>query len=183
MKSLRILASVGLVSGVLVMTSGALATGATGATGASASTVKTCTSALLSVSLGTSEGAAGTIYYPVVFTNRGAACAIWGVPAVQPVVGGASHSRIDVGPRARNDSLGQMPVRHVLAAHHQVSAGMGVAESGNYPVGLCEPENAGAIVVSLGTFLPPTNLTLKISVCTKVSSVSTRLIVSGNTGA
>lgn len=177
MRSLRILASAGLVAGTLVLAGGSLTSGA------SAATVTTCSPAHLTVSVGTSEGAAGTIYYPVVFTNRGAACAIWGVPAVQPVVGGTAHSRVDVGPRARNDSLGQMPVRHVLAARHQVSAGIGVTESGNYPVGMCEPKNAGAIVVSLGTFLPPTSLTLKISVCTKLSSVSTRLIVNGNTGA
>ncbi len=177
MKSLRILMSAGLVSSAFVLASESLSLSA------SATTIKNCASRQITTSLGAPQGTAGTIYYPIVFTNHGATCAIWGVPAVQPVVGGASHSRVHVGPSARNNSMGQMPVRHVLAPRHQVSAALGVTESGNYSPSTCGPKNAGAIVVSLGTFVPSTSLTLKISVCTKLSSVSTRLIVNGNSGA
>jgi hypothetical protein len=38
-------------------------------------------------------------------------------------------------------------------------------------------------LVSLGSFVPHAYLTLKISVCTKLAIVSTRLIVAGDTGA
>ena len=43
--------------------------------------VHSCTPSAMGVSRGTSQGAAGTIYYPLVFTNHGPACAIWGVPS------------------------------------------------------------------------------------------------------
>jgi hypothetical protein len=176
MKTFRILASAGLLASGLVIASGL-------ATSASASTVKNCTPGHLKTSIGTPEGTAGTIYYPIVFTNEGPACAIWGVPAVQTVRGGAAHSHLKVGPLARNNSIGEMPVRHVIATGHEVSAGLGVGETGNYTPSTCGPKNAGAIVVSLGSFVPHSYLTLKISVCTKLASVSTRLIVAGATGA
>ena len=150
---------------------------------ASAATVKNCVPAHLKVTLGASQGAAGTIYYPLVFTNTStASCAIWGVPAVQPVVGGASHSRVHVGPAAHNNSMGEMPVRHVVAAGQSVSAGFGVTESGNYSKSTCGPKMAGAIVVSMGTFVAHAYVPLKISVCSKISSTSTKLIVAGKSG-
>ncbi len=176
MKVLRILLSSGLLAGGLAVM------GSTGGL-AGAATVPNCAPTQLRVSLGQSEGAAGTIYYPIVFTNHGGTCAIWGVPAVQPVRGGATHSRVPVGPAARNNSIGEMPVRHVLPTGRSVSDGLGVAESANYPARDCVAKWAGAIIVRLGTFVPGTELPLKISVCTKVASVSTRLIVSGATGA
>lgn len=176
MKVLRLLLSSGLLA------AGLLATGSTGSVSWGA-TVPECAPTQLRVSMGQSEGAAGTIYYPIEITNHGRTCAIWGVPAVQAVRGGATHSHVPVGPAARNVSIGAMPVRHVLPTGHRVSDGLGVAETGNYPARDCVARMAGAIVVRLGTFVAGTELPLKISVCTKVASVSTRLIVTGNTGA
>jgi hypothetical protein len=176
MKTLRILASSGLLASGLVIASGLV-------TSASATTVKNCTPAHLTTSIGTPEGTAGTIYYPIVFRNEGPACAIWGVPAVQPVLGGSARSHVKVGPLARNNSMGKMPVRHIIATGHEVSTGLGVGETGNYSPSTCGPKNAGAILVGLGSFVPHAYLTLKISVCTKLAIVSTRLIVTGTTGA
>lgn len=148
--------------------------------GASATTTTpSCAPAQMSVSLGHASGAAGTIYYPLVFTNHAGACAIWGVPAIQPV----GDARRPVGPRARNASIGEMPARHVLAHGRAVSVGFGVSETGNYSRASCAPRLARGVVVSLAPFVKPTYVALVISVCTRVASTSTRLLTPGVTGA
>jgi Protein of unknown function (DUF4232) len=177
MKSLRLLTSAGLVTGALVVSSGAIGTVA------SATTVKNCVASQLKVSLGMAQGTAGTFYYPVVFTNEGSTCAIFGVPAVQPVIGGSTHSTTPVGPVARNVSMGQMPALHVVTRGHSVSAAIGVVDSGNYPSATCRAKTARAIVISLGNFVNRRYLPVTISVCTKRSSVTTRLVVAGTNGA
>lgn len=171
----RILAGATMMAGALVFSSGSLAAGAS--TG-----VPNCTSAHLRVTLGTSQGAAGTIYVPVIITNTGRACQIWGVPAVQPVVASAAHRFTPVAPRARNTSIGQMPARHVVARGGAVSDAVGVTETGNYPSSACHARNATGIVVSLGGFVKRVYVPLKISVCTRQASTTTRLIVPGKAG-
>jgi hypothetical protein len=177
MKSLRLLASATLLATGVVAAAGAVG----GA--AAAATVKECTPSHVTVSLGTSQGTAGTIIYPIIFTNTGSsACAIWGVPAVQPVVGGAHHSRQHVGPAAHNNSIGEMPVRHTVKPGKSVSAAYGVAESGNYTASTCGAKTARAIVVSMGDVVHHAYVPLTISVCTKLASTHTQLIVAGTTG-
>jgi hypothetical protein len=177
MKPLRIFAAATLLSGV-VWSSGLVLNAAQGAT------VRNCAPAHLRVSLGAPRGAAGTIFYPIVFTNVGStACAIWGVPAVQPVIGGTHRSGAPVGPPAHNNSMGEMPVRHVVKPTKTVSAAYGVTASANFTKSACVPRVAGAIVVSMGNFVPRDYLRLRISVCTKLASTHTQLIVAGSTGA
>ena len=148
--------------------------------GASATTTTpSCVPAQMSVSLGHVSGAAGTIYYPLVFTNHGAECAIWGVASLQPV----GDARRPVGPRARNASMGEMPARHVVAHGRAVSVGFGVSETGNYSRAACAPRVARGVVVSLAPFVKPTFVPLVISVCTRLASTSTRLLAPGTTGA
>ncbi len=166
-----------------------LATGVVAASGAvaasaSAASAPSCVASHLKVSVGTAQGAAGTIWYPIVFTNTGpSACSIWGVPAVQPVAGGASHSTLHMGPAAHNNSTGEMPVRHEVAPGRSVSAGFGVTETGNYTSSACVARNAGGVVVTLGGFVSNHYLALRISVCTKTASTHTQLLVAGTTGA
>lgn len=178
MRSLRILVSAGLLTGGLAGVSAALGASA----GATLGTLN-CTPAHLRVSIASPQGAAGTIYYPIVFTDIGAACSVWGVPRVQPVLGGPSRSHLSVGPAARNLSMGEMPVRRVLQTGQSVSDAFGVTESGNYSASTCRAKSAGGVVISLATFVHPTYVALKISVCTKIVSTTTRLIVRGTTGA
>ena len=176
MKSLSILTSAVLVAGGIVAGSSAFVAAS------EAVTVKNCVPAQLTVTLGHPQGAAGTSYYPLVFTNTKATCALWGVPLIQPVVGGALRSRVKVGPASRNSSMGMMPVRHLLAMGHSVSSAFGVSETGNYPANTCGARNAGAIVATLGSFVTPSYVPVKISVCTKRASTSSRLIVAGTSG-
>ena len=139
-----------------------------------------CQPAQLRVSIGRADGAAGTIYHPIVFTDLGGDCWIWGVPRVQPVVGRAHHP---LGPTAANASIGQLPARHLLRRGAAVSDGFGVAETGNYPLSRCRARNASGVVVSLEPFVRPTYLALRISVCTLRASTHTQLLVAGRTGA
>ncbi len=139
-----------------------------------------CEPSQLRVSVARPQGTAGTIYYPIVFTNRGGACWIWGVPGIQPVVGAKRHP---LGPPATNESVGKMPARHLLGHGAAVSVGYGVAESGNYPAATCRARNASGVLVTLAPFIRPTYLALRISVCTRLSSTHTQLLVAGRTGA
>ena len=120
-----VVAALAFLSGVVVGGAGAAA---------SAATPPKCAPAQMAVSLGQSNGAAGTIYYPIIFTNTGQTCRIWGVPHIQPVAG-ARHSPI--GPAASNGSMGQMPAIHTLAKGRSVSVGYGVVETGNYTPSTC----------------------------------------------
>lgn len=158
----------------------ALATGpvALGAGPAAASAVPTCRPSQVRVTTGVAEGAAGTIYVPLVFTNRGAACALWGVPSVQAVT--STHHL--VGPPARNDSIGQLAVRHVVAHGQSVASAYGVAETGNYPPSLCHARRAWGVRVRLGPFAGPTYVRLGESVCTSRASTHVQLVVPGRTG-
>jgi len=59
-------------------------------TTSSASPGTRCTSAHLAVTLGPTDGAAGSVYQPIVFTNKGSgSCTLAGHPGVSFVAGGA----------------------------------------------------------------------------------------------
>ncbi|MDH2903499.1 MAG: hypothetical protein PXZ08_06055 [Actinomycetota bacterium] len=177
MTSLRFFTSAGLLASTLAF--GACAPGSP----AASAVVKNCTDVNIHLHVGVAQGAAGTIFYPLVLTTTGPACALWGTPMVQPVVGGAIHSRLSVGPAARNLSRGEMPAHHILTRAHALSAAFGVSESGNYPASTCRPRNAGGIIVTLAPFVRPRYLTLPISVCTQIASTTTQLLSPGTTGA
>ncbi len=169
-----------LISATLV--SCAVVVGAFTAAPAGAVVVQNCVSSHLSVRAGAPQGTAGTSYYPLIFTNHGPACALWGVPQVQPVVGGRGHSRAPVGPAARNASMGEMPARLIVGTAHAVSDAFGVVESSNYPANGCRARTAFAVLVSLAPFVAPTLVPLKISVCTRRASTTTRLLSLGAGG-
>ena len=173
------LRSVGIAIGMVLASAVTVGTGTLSAGPASAAPVNNCVSSQIKVSHGPAQGTAGTTYYAVVFTNKGAACAIWGVPTIQAVKGTVHHP---IGPLARSLSMGMMPVRQVVAKGHSVSVAIGVTDTGNYTPSKCVPAQADGILVTLGSFVHSTYLHLPISVCTKLPSVTTKLIVPGTTG-
>jgi hypothetical protein len=146
---------------------------------ASASAVPSCKPSQIVVSLGQSNGAAGTIYHAIIFKDTGAACAMWGVPSIQPVRG-PSHTRL--GPPAANASMGQMPVRHVLTKTKPVSVDYGVVETANYPAASCKAKMANGVLVSLSPFVKSTFVKMSISVCTARVSTKSRLLSPGVSG-
>ena len=176
-KMSSLLVASGLVAAGLVTGAGVLGIAVAPAWGLNA---KSCVSASLKVSLGTVQGTAGTIYHPIVFTNVGSStCTIFGVPVIQPV-SGTGHRAI--GPLARNLSMGEMPAMHLLAKGRSVSVAFGVTETGNYTRSTCVTRAADGVVVSVGPFLHSRYVHLPIDVCTKRTSISTKLITAGTTG-
>jgi hypothetical protein len=146
-------------------------------------TVPNCQTGAIKVSIGQSNGAAGTIYWSVIFTNIGTStCHLSGVPAIQP----ATTSQIPVGPPARSNSTGMMGVLITLAPKKSASVAWGVGETGNYTPATCGPARATHILVRLssvmGTGRWMVSLATPVSVCTKLASTTTRLLSVGTSG-
>jgi hypothetical protein len=103
--------------------------------------VAPCRAEVLDVRLGRGDGAAGTIYYPIVFTNSGPVrCTLTGYPGVSSV--DAQWHRI--GPPAERDGTGH-PAPVVLAPGRSASALYSQAEALNYPKSACRPRTARAL--------------------------------------
>jgi len=170
-----VIVAVGLVAS-------ALATGGTvlvGTTAASAASAKSCVASQIKVTHGPRDGVAGTIYFPIIFTNTGATCTIYGAPAIQPVTG--STHRV-VGPSASSEAIGLKQPRHTLAKGHSVSSAYGVVATGNFSAKTCVAQKVSGVLVKLGSIVPSTYVSLPITVCSKRSSTTTRLIATGVTG-
>jgi hypothetical protein len=119
------------------------------AAGSSASTVPglggltVCRSAALKVTVDTRQagGAAGSVYYPVNFTNTsGAPCGLYGYPGMSFVTADGNAGR-QIGAAAQRDpAFGNLPVR--LPAGGVAHAWLQIAQAGNYPASACQPMTA-----------------------------------------
>jgi hypothetical protein len=100
-----------------------------------------CTTAGLRVKIGPSNGAAGTIYYDIVFTNAGsAACFLQGYPGVSLVSAGSTAGS-QIGADAKRNAV--TPSKQiVLAAGQTAHAVIGVADAENFPASKCKPVTA-----------------------------------------
>jgi hypothetical protein len=100
-----------------------------------------CTTSALQVKVGASNGAAGTIYYSLDFTNvTSSSCFVEGFPGVSLVSAGNS-SGSQVGADAKRDPV-VTPKVIVLAPGQTANAQLGVAEAGNFPASSCHPVTA-----------------------------------------
>ena len=171
MKFTRFLALVVAAAGITIPTESVVA---------SADTAQNlCTAGQIHVSLGRFQGTAEATVVPLIFTNTGSTCTIYGVPAVQPV---ADAVRLrPVGPPAHNDSMAMYPALHQLRKGQSVSALLRFTETGNYSVGTCKPAAIGGLVVSLLN-VSHHYVRFPQTVCTALPSVATRLIGSGTQG-
>ena len=100
-----------------------------------------CTTADLKVTRGQSNGAAGTIYYNIDFTNTSSSsCFVQGYPGVSLVSAG-NGAGTQIGTDAK-----RVPVtpshQIVLAPGQTANAALGVAEAGNFPASSCNPVTA-----------------------------------------
>ena len=101
-----------------------------------------CRVEVLNVRLGPSDGAAGTIYYPIVFTNTGPLrCTLTGYPGVSSV-DAQGHQ---VGAAAKRQP--PTPRVVVLAPGRSASAVYGQAQALNYPRSTCRPVTVRALRV------------------------------------
>jgi hypothetical protein len=104
-----------------------------------------CTLATLDISLGEPEGAAGSSYYPLIFTNAGfQPCTLQGFPQVAYVAGDDSHQ---VGDAATQDgeagaAVTLKPGEHAVANLQEVTVQ-------NFPQDVCDPTAVTGLKVSL----------------------------------
>lgn len=104
-----------------------------------------CTLATLDIALGEPEGAAGSSYYPLIFTNTGfQPCTLQGFPGVAYVAGEDSHQ---VGAAAtQNGDAGSAvtlnPGEHATANLQEVTVQ-------NFPDDVCDPTAVTGLRVSL----------------------------------
>lgn len=102
-----------------------------------------CRTSDLSASVKGSQGAAGTIYYTIDFTdNNGRACTLYGYPGVSL----ADSSDTQIGAAARRSTT-HSPSRVTLAPGGKANFALGVAEAGNYPSGTCKPKTSAYLKI------------------------------------
>jgi hypothetical protein len=110
-----------------------------------------CTASQLGVRLGEHNGAAGTEYVAIVFTNRGStSCSLRGYPGLSSV---GSQGR-QIGSPATRERGGRPIATVVLRPGGVASAAYGQADALNFPRSVCHP------VTALGLRVYPPNLTL-----------------------
>jgi hypothetical protein len=98
-----------------------------------------CATTAVRLTIGPSNGAAGSFYYPLQFTNiSGATCTMYGYPGVAfaTSAGGA----VIGGPAVRNPTFPKELV--ALAPGATVHASLQVAIAANYPTHTCDPVTA-----------------------------------------
>jgi hypothetical protein len=94
-----------------------------------------CRSNELRLSLGRAEGAAGTVYRPLQFTNAGSrTCVIQGFPGVSYVAGDDGHQ---VGPAAVRDGTKGGPISLVPGA--TANAPLALVQVRNFDPAVCQP--------------------------------------------
>jgi uncharacterized protein DUF4232 len=104
-----------------------------------------CESAQLDLTLGRAEGAAGSLYLPLEFTNTGEeSCGMTGWPGVSLV---AREEGEPIGSPAERDEEQGPATRVELAPGATVIADLRVARAENYPAEDCEPVPAGGLLV------------------------------------
>jgi Protein of unknown function (DUF4232) len=161
---------------VTVQASSAPATpaGATTPTTAPASQVPagpgTCLASNLKGALGTSQGAAGTIYTDLVLTNTSAAsCTLYGYPGVSFVTGAGGS---EIGAPANRNSIS--PVTTVtLAPGGQANVLIALTDVGVYPASQCNP-----VAVSWLRVYPPGDYgSLYVPYSTQTCGLSSKVVM------
>ena len=98
-----------------------------------------CATGTLRVTVGPANGAAGSIYYPLLFTNTSAVpCVMYGYPGVALV--SQPGGRVVGAPAVRNATFPKEVVR--LAPGAVAHASLQVAIAANYPPSQCQPATA-----------------------------------------
>lgn len=120
--------------------SGAGAPGA--AAGTSAPGTPGCSTAHLRASIGGGEGAAGSVYDTIVFTNTGGSrCTLYGYPGVS-----LANSGGPIGAPATRDRS-QSPSVVTLAPGAKASAVLRVVNAQNYPSSTCKPDSSSFLLI------------------------------------
>jgi hypothetical protein len=155
---------------------GASPTASGGGSGAAA-----CTTQDLKAALVNSEGAAGSLYVNLDFTNTGsAACTLFGFPGVS-IGSGTPFKQVGA---AATRSTSASPTLVTLTPGQTGNAQLRIVQAGNFPSATCSP----AATTSLQVFPPnqttPLYLSLNSTGCTSKSvNILTIGVVQAGTGA
>jgi hypothetical protein len=142
--------------------------------------VHACRTDQIGARLGAREGAAGTTYVAIVFTNRGTtSCSLRGYPGVSSV---AAPGGRQIGSAARRSPARVATV--VLRPGGLASAAYGQAEALNYPRARCRPATARGLLVYAPDQTRGRYLAMKHLACssTGVGDSVIRPLVPGTTG-
>jgi len=131
-------------------------------------TTAACTTSDLAVRVGTNGGgAAGSIYYPLNFTNRaGHTCTLVGFPGVSAI----SASGAQLGSAAGRDTTTAAKTV-TLTTGGTASSTLQVAEVGNYPTATCQPTTAAGLRVYVPNQTTSVNVTFSFQACAKAGPV------------
>jgi len=137
-----------------------------------------CATPALAVSLGPGNGAAGSIYYPIEFTNASSvACTLYGYPGVSFVTASGAQA----GAAATEDPAYPRALA-TLAAGTTAHAELRVTNAANYPAAACQPVTVHRLRVYPPGETHPVYLTLKATACasTSVQILSVQTVRPGN---
>jgi hypothetical protein len=140
-----------------------------------------CTTSGLHVSVGSSQGAAGTIYYNIDFANVSSSrCILLGFPGVSLVSAGSSAGSQIGADSKRNAAGAAHPI--TLTPGQTAHAVLGIAEAGVFPASRCRPVTAHWLKV----FPPDQTVAAYLSFTTQTcasTSVPTMHVSAISTGA
>jgi hypothetical protein len=149
-------------------------------------TIPACSPTQMRVTFGPANGAAGTIYHPVIFTNvSNTVCVINGIPLLQPGVSSTSMAHTSpfapVGPLSRNNTTSNLGSLITLRPSMSASATMGVTDTGNYPAQSCAAHTANAVRVRIMSIVATISFG-PFTTCTRLASTSTLGLTLGTQG-
>ena len=122
-----------------------------------------CATSALRITIGEGDGAAGSEYYPLRFTNQGgASCALYGYPGVSAVTGRGGRQLGRPAAESKVTSRKLITVAPGAVAH----AILQVIAAGDLPPARCHPATAHALKVYPPGQTAARYVRLDISVCT-----------------
>jgi hypothetical protein len=141
-------------------------TSAAGSSSTGGASTAACTTQDLKAKIVNPQGAAGSVYQSIDFTNiSGTPCTLYGYPGVS--LTGSSEST-QIGAAATRSKTGSASVV-TLAAGATGNALLQVAEAGNYPTSTCDPVSSSYLKVYPPNQTTPIYLSYKSTGCSKQS--------------
>lgn len=126
-----------------------------------------CSTSALKVSLGTANGTAGTIFYPLKFVNTShRSCTLRGYPGVSAV----TSSGKQIGNAATRSGSKFSTV--TLAPGKQRSATIGIVDTGNFSKSKCQPVTAAGLKVFPPNASTAVIIKKKFSTCSNKATTS-----------
>jgi len=140
-----------------------------------------CATRNLKVTVGTAQGAAGSIYQVIDFTNiSGAACTLFGYPGVA-LAGGTPVTQIGAAAARSRGSSARLVT---LAPGKTANAVLRITQAGNYVASQCVPKAATHLQIYPPNQTTPVYLAYKATACSssKVNLLTIGVVQPGSGG-